>query len=209
MCYSNCDFMSSVNLDLIKEIDSLWEPVYPYLAQQIHELYGRQDGNILEMGPFCGMIFTLQRMKIGRSFLIATFPSGMGDFFRQEAKKRKFGEKIKTIETDSSLTGIKENKIDLAIFRGAFFFPSLFKVNFSAIHRVLKPKGIAFIGGGFGKLTPDKVIKDIGKRSRDLNLQIGKIEVNEDQLRQDIEKSNVKGKVEIISEGGLWVLMRK
>jgi len=85
----------------------------------------------------------------------------------------------------------------------------LFKVNFSAIHRVLKPNGIAFIGGGFGKLTPDKVIKDIGKRSRDLNLQIGKIEVNEDQLRQDIEKSNVKGKVEIISEGGLWVVMRK
>jgi hypothetical protein len=201
--------MSSVNLAHIKEIDNLWKPVYPYLAQQIHELYGRQDGNILEMGPFCGMIFTLQRMEIGRSFLIATFPSGMGDFFRQEAKKRKFGEKIKIIETDSYLTGIKENKIDLAIFRGAFFFPSLFKVNFSAIHRVLKPNGIAFIGGGFGKLTPDKVIKDIGKRSRDLNLQIGKIEVNEDQLRQNIEKSNVKGKVEIISEGGLWVLMRK
>jgi hypothetical protein len=201
--------MSSVNLDLIKEIDSLWEPVYPYLAQQIHELYGRQDGNILEIGPFCGMIFTLQRKKIGRSFLIATFPPEMGDFFRQEAKKRKLEEKIEIIETDPSLTGIKENKIDLAIFRGAFFFPSLFKVNFAAIHRVLKTNGIAFIGGGFGKFTPDTVIKDIGERSRDFNLQIGKIEVNEDQLQQDIENSNVKGKVEIISEGGLWVLMRK
>ena len=201
--------MSSLNLDLIKEIDTLWEPVYPYLAQQIHELYGRQNGNILEIGPFCGMIFTLQRKKIGRSFLIAAFPPGMGDFFRQEAKKRKLEDKIEIIKTDSSLTGIKENEIDLAIFRGAFFFPSLFKVNFSAIHRVLKAKGIAFIGGGFGKFTPDTVIKDIGKRSRDLNLQIGKIEVNEDQLRQDIEKSNVKGKIEIISEGGLWILMRK
>ena len=209
LCYSNCDFMSFVNLDLIKEIDSLWEPVYPYLAQQIHELYGRQDGNILEMGPFCGMIFTLQRMKIGRSFLIATFPSGMGDFFRQEAKKRKFGEKIKTIETDSSLTGIKENKIDLAIFRGAFFFPSFFKVSLSAIYRVLRPNGIAFVGGGFGKYTPETVIQSIGKRSRDLNLQIGKIEVNEDQLRQMIKESNLKGEAEIISEGGLWVLMKK
>jgi hypothetical protein len=201
--------MSSINLDLIKEIDSLWEPVYPYLAQQIHELYGRQDGNILEMGPFCGMIFALQRKKIGRSFLIATFPSGMGDFFRQEAKKRKLGEKIKIIETDTSLNGIEDNEIDLAIFRGAFFFPCLFKVNFPAIYRVLKPKGIAFIGGGFGKYTPDTVIKDIGKRSRDLNLKIGKIEVNEDQLRQMIKESNLEGKVEIISEGGLWVVMRK
>lgn len=201
--------MSSVNLDLIKEIDSLWEPVYPYLAQQIHELYGRQDGNILEIGPFCGMIFTLQRKKIGCSFLIATFPSGMGDFFRQEGKKRKLEDKIEIIETDSSLTGIKENKIDLAIFRGAFFFPSLFKVNLSEIYRILRSNGIAFIGGGFGKYTPNTVIKSIGKRSRDLNLQIGKIGVNEDQLQQDIEKNNMKGKIEIISEGGLWVLMRK
>lgn len=201
--------MNPVNLDLIKEIDNLWEPVYPNLAQQIHELYGRQDGNILEIGPFCGMIFTLQKKKIGLSFLIATFPPGMGDFFRQEAMKRRLGNKIKIIETDSSLTGIKENEIDLAIFRGAFFFPSLFKVNFSAIHRVLKMNGIAFIGGGFGKFTPDTVIKDIGKRSRDLNLQIGKIEVTEDELRQVIKTSKVEEKVEIISEGGLWVLMRK
>jgi hypothetical protein len=53
------------------------------------------------------------------------------------------------------------------------------------------------------------VIKRIGKRSRDLNLKIGKIEVNEDQLRRDIRTSNVKGKVEIVSECGLWLVMRK
>lgn len=201
--------MSFVNLNLIKEIDILWEPVYPYLAKQIHELYGRRDGNILEIGPFCGLIFAMQKEKIGSSFLIATFPPGMSDFFCQEVMKRKLEDKIKIIETDTSLNGIEDNKIDLAIFRGAFFFPSLFKVNLSAIYRVLRPNGIAFVGGGFGKYTPDTVIKDIGERSRDLNLQIGKIEVNEDQLQQDIEENNVEGKVEILSEGGLWVLMRK
>jgi len=201
--------MSFPNLDLIKEIDSLWEPVYPHLTRQIHEFYGRQDGEILEIGPFSGMIFTLQRKKIGLSFLIATFPPGMGDFFHQEAKKRKLGDKLKIIETDPFLTGIKENNIDLAIFRGAFFFPFLFKVSLSAIYRVLRPKGVAFVGGGFGKYTPDAVIKDIGKRSRDLNLRIGKTEVNEVQLRQMIKESNLEGKAEIISEGGLWVLMRK
>lgn len=201
--------MTSVNLDLIKEIDRLWDPVYPYLARHIHELYGRQDGNILEIGPFCGLIFTSLTQGIGSSFLIATFPPGMGDFFREEARKQKAEDKIEVIESDPSLSGVDENRIDLAIFRGAFFFPSLFEVNFSAIFRILRRDGIAFIGGGFGKFTPETVIKKIGKRSRDLNLKIGKIEVNEDQLRQDIRTSNVKGKVEIVSEGGLWLLMRK
>jgi hypothetical protein len=201
--------MATVNLSLIQEIDCLWSPVYPYLAEQVLELYGRRDGSILEIGPFCGVIFSLMKKNIGSSFSIATFPSGMDLFFREEARKEGIEGRIEVIGTDPALTGVMEDRFNLAIFRGAFFFPSLFRVNFSAIHRVLRPNGMAFIGGGFGKFTPESVIKSIGERSRDLNLQIGKIEVTEDQLRKDIEASRVKGKTEIISEGGLWVVLRK
>jgi hypothetical protein len=201
--------MEPVNLNFIQEIYHLWEPVYPYLSQQILELYHRKDGNILEIGPFSGVIFNLQKRNRGSSFLIASFPPGMGNFFQEEAIKQKVEDKIRVIETNPALIGIGENSIDLAIFRGAFFFPSLFKVNFSAIDRVLKKNGLAFIGGGFGKFTPDSVTKDIGKRSRELNLQIGKIEIDEDRLRHEIQSEGVEGKMEVISEGGLWVLMRK
>ena len=200
---------SSGNLNLLQEIDRLWEPVYPYLARQIVELYGRQDGNILEIGPFCGVIFSLERMKIGRSFLIATFPTGMGSFFRNETERRKVGGKIEVIETDPSLQGLDNERFDLVIFRGAFFFPSLFQVDFSAIDRVLSKNGMAFVGGGFGKDTPERVIQEIGKRSRDLNLQIGKVEVEEEALQQEIGEGGVKGTWKILSEGGLWVVMRK
>jgi len=199
----------SADLNLIQEIDHLWEPVYPYLARQIQELYGRRDGNILEIGPFCGLLFSLERMKIGRAFLIATFPKGMGSFFRKETEKRNVGGKIEVIETDPSLKDLDEERFDLVIFRGAFFFPSLFQVDFSAIDRALSKNGMAFVGGGFGKDTPEGVIQEIGKRSRDLNLQIGKVEVKEEALQQGIEKSGVKGPWEILSEGGLWVVMRK
>lgn len=195
--------------DLIKELDRLWEPVYPYLAQEIQEYYGRHDGTILEIGPFCGVIFDLLKQGIGSSYLIASFPEGMGDFFRQRSKEQNLGDRVKVIETDPSLACIEESKIDLAIFRGAFFFPTLFQVNSSAIDRVLSPKGLAFIGGGFGKLTPDSIIKEIGKRLRDLNYQIGKKEVSEADLREETENTHFRAKVQIISEGGLWVLLRR
>jgi hypothetical protein len=133
----------------------------------------------------------------------------MGNFFYEEAIKQKVEDKIRVIETNPALTGIEEDSVDLAIFRGAFFFPSLFKVNFSAIDRVLITSGVAFIGGGFGKFTPDRVIKDIAKRSRELNLQIGKIEIDEDKLRQEIQTVSVKEKTKVTTEGGLWVLLRK
>jgi hypothetical protein len=200
--------MNPNRLDLIQEIDQLWSPVYPHLTKQILEVYGRRNGDVIEMGPFCGVIFALIKKRIGSSFFIATFPPGMGHFFSQEAKRQKLEDKIEIIETDPSLVGVEENRFDLIIFRGAFFFPSLFEVDFPAIDRILRKDGMALLGGGFGKFTPESVIKKIEKRSRDLNLAIGKIEVDRDQLWQDIQK-NVKGKCEIISRGGLWVLIRK
>ena len=201
--------MEPINLNPIQEIHYLWEPVYPYLGQQIYELYNRKNGTIMEIGPFSGVIFNLQKRNIGSSFVIAAFPPGMGNFFQEEAIKQKVEGEIRVIETGPALTSIEENSINLAIFRGAFFFPSLFKINFSAIYRVLKINGIAFIGGGFGKFTPGSVVKEIGKRSRELNLEIGKIEISEDRLRQDIQTEGMEGKIKIITEGGLWILMKK
>jgi hypothetical protein len=201
--------MNSVRLKLIQEIDQLWNPIYPYLARQISELYGRKDGDIVEIGPFCGVIFSLLKEKVGYTFRIAAFPEGMGNFFRKEAEKQNLAERVVIIETDPSLVGLEEDHWDLAIFRGAFFFPSLFQVDFSALYAILRRGGIALLGGGFGKFTPESVIEKIKTRSRGLNLSIGKTEIDEDQFIQDLRTRNLKGRFEFLTEGGLWVLMRR
>jgi hypothetical protein len=201
--------MNAVDLAPIKELYDLWNPVYPYLTRYIGEIYGRGDGNILEMGPFCGAVFSMKVQEIGDSFSIASFPQGMGDFFRKEAKKHGSDNPVRIIESDASLTGIKKHSIDLVIFRGALFFPSFFSADFSAIYRILREKGVAMVGGGFGKYTPKEVIDTIGERSRDLNLRIGKTEIMVDGLYEDINAGKIPGHVEIVFEGGLWVIMKK
>jgi len=201
--------MNRVRLDLIQEIDQLWDPIYPYLAGHIAELYGRRDGTLVEIGPFCGVIFSLLKEKIGHSFFIATFPEGMGDFFQQEVKRQKLVEKIEVMETSPARVGLEEARFDLVIFRGAFFFPLLFHVDFPAIYRILKRGGVALLGGGFGKFTPESVIEKIKKRSRDLNHMIGKTEIDKDLLIQDLQSRKVEGRVEFLAEGGVWVVMKK
>jgi hypothetical protein len=201
--------MKAADLAPIKELYDLWNPVYPHLTRHIGEIYNRRDGHILEAGPFCGAVFSMQAQGIGDSFSVAAFPPGMGDFFREEAEQLKLDNVIRVVESDASLTGFADRSIDLLIFRGALFFPSLFRVDFSAIYRILKEEGIAMVGGGFGKYTPGKVIDAIGERSRDLNLRIGKTEITADGLREDIKSGNIPGHAELISEGGLWVIMRK
>ena len=200
--------MNSGNLSLAQEINLLWDPVYPYMAQHILECYGRREGNILEMGPFSGAIFALQEAKIGNSFQIAAFPPGMGPFFRGEAEKRGIRESIAVIDSNPSLLGIRNDEVDLVVFRGAFFFPTFFQVDFQAIDRVLRPKGVAFVGGGFGKFTPAAMIQEMGERSRHLNLKLGKCQVTQEDLYRAIPDP-FKERTEMISEGGLWLVMRK
>ena len=113
---------------LIEELNLLWEPVQPYLARQIEELYGRRDGQILEIGPFSGLIFALAQKKVGRSFLIAAFPQAAVRSCQQEAGRLGLEDRVRIIESDSSLVDIADDSVDLTIFRGALFFPSLFQV---------------------------------------------------------------------------------
>ncbi len=196
-------------VDDLLELNLLWEPVRPYLIRQIEELYGRRDGNILEIGPFSGLLFDLAARNVGDSFLLAAFPPPLVDFYRKEAEKQGVAGKVQIISSDSDLSGVGDEHFDLAVFRGALFFASFFKTNFAAIDRVLKPGGVAFVGGGFGKYTPDEVIGRIGKRSRELNLSVGKTRISEEDVRIQLRAEGLEDRAQILTEGGLWVILRK
>jgi hypothetical protein len=191
------------------ELNRLWEPVRPYLARQIDDLYGRDDGNIIEIGPFSGLLFDLARDNRGSFFLMALFPEAVIDSLQEEARRLGLQDKIVTRATDEKLSGIPPETFDLAIFRGAFFFPSFFRPDLSAIYRVLRAGGIAFVGGGFGEHTPRDVIERIGKRSAELNQQLGRVRVVKEDLQAMLRSAHLEQSAEIIGEGGLWVVLRK
>jgi len=194
---------------LIEELNLLWEPIRPYLVRQIEELYRRRDGHILEVGPFSGIIFELARRNIGQSFSVAAFPQAAIQLYRSEAQKHGLKDRVRIIESDSSLSNVGEGGVDLAVFRGALFFPSLFQVDFSAIYRTLRTKGVAFVGGGFGKYTPPEVISQIDKRSEKLNAAMGRVRITVESVRDQLRAITLEETCEITTEGGLWVVMRK
>jgi hypothetical protein len=191
------------------ELSNLWEPVRPYLARQVSDLYGRKDGNVIEIGPFSGLVFDLARSKTGSSFLMALFPEAVIEPLQEEAQRLGLQDGVAMRATDERLSDISPETFDLAIFRGAFFFPSFFRPDLPAIYRVLKAGGVAFIGGGFGLHTPRDIIDRIGKRSAELNQQLGRIHVAEEDLRIILRSTHLEQNAEIIMEGGLWVVLRK
>ncbi len=194
---------------LARDINSLWNGVYPYLARHIAEVYGRRGGAVMEAGPFCGVIHELARQGVGDTFSIASFPEQMRAYYAEQLEIHGQTDSITIIDTDPGLTGVDDASVDLLVFRGALFFPSLFTVDYRAVQRALKPAGCAFVGGGFGKYTPPGVISPIADRSRLLNLLIGKEEVTTDMIMRDLSENGIAGSSVITTEGGLWIIMRK
>jgi hypothetical protein len=175
----------------------------------MEELYGRRDGHILEIGPFSGLIFVLARKNIGDNFSIAAFPEGALPLFQCEALQNGLEDRVWIIESDSSLIDIAEASVDMAIFRGAFFFPKLFHADLYAVYRTLKTGGIAFVGGGFGKYTPPEVIAKIAERSMQLNAAMGRVRVTVESVWEQVRATHLEEKCKITTEGGLWVVMKK
>ncbi len=193
----------------IAELNCLWEPVRPYLAQQVSELYGRRDGRVLEVGPFSGLAFELARRDIGASFHMAVFPAEIADTLRHEARELGLVDKVTIAESDEKLVGVPAETFDLAVFRGAFFFPSFFRPDLPALYQSLKTGGMALMGGGFGRHTPEDVIRGIEKRSKDLNQALGRVRITERDLWSIIEAAGLRERATTITEGGLWVVLRQ
>ena len=201
--------MEMMEKDLIVELNRLWEPVRPYLAQQVSELYGRHGGRVLEAGPFSGLALELARRGIGTSFHMAVFPGEIADTLKDEARELGLVGKVTIAESDEKLIGVPKEAFDLAVFRGAFFFPSFFRPDLPAVYRSLKAGGVALVGGGFGRHTPEDIIRSIEKRSKDLNQALGRVRITERDLWSILEAAGLKERAIMIAEGGLWVLLRK
>lgn len=197
-----------MQISVIEELDLLWANIYPYLAEQAMSVLPKRAQEILEVGPFSGGIsFELARARRDCSITIVDKREEILDYLRREAEKRNLLGQIRLEQSDLSSLKFGDREIDGVISRGAFFFldGSMLK----EIHRVLKPGGTGFIGGGFGVSTPRSLIDEIASESRTLNKKLGKKWISRTQLEEMVARVGLTACSRIVEEGGLWLVLRK
>ncbi len=194
------------NEDLIEQINALWLPVYPFMADHLLAASGASSGKVLDLGPFAGgiavsLIAKSQRFDakvVDESDRVLRTAVGLA---REKGCSSRLAiqqapiEKI--LEPDASF--------DLVIVRGAFFFltPSLLR----EIKRVLRPGGFGWAGGGYGPLTPSKVIGPLAARSRRLNEELGKRRMTVEKCKTLLARAGLSSCSKVSTEGGLWIEM--
>jgi SAM-dependent methyltransferase len=199
-----------MNLDLLKQVNRLWHKIYPYLADQIFEIYQRDFGKMLELGPFSGGIsFEMAKRYGAFDITLADEDPRVLEYFEEEIRGKGLSASIGTEKTAYALLSFNDSVFDLVVCRGVFFFLDEEGRLLQEIYRVLNKTGVSFVGGGFGKNTPRQLISDIADESRDLNDLLGRKRITFDSLKTIIERSGLSGITRIVQEGGLWVILDK
>ena len=199
-----------MDLRNLKRVNDLWSRIYPYLAIQVMEYYGRSHGEVLELGPFSGGISVdLARVHPGLNITIAAQDPGVVDYLRKEIQGAGLNRKMEVVWSELDNLVFADGLFDVVIFRGAYFFLDEEGKILREIYRILKEDGLAFIGGGYGKNTPQVLIDEIADESRDLNDRLGRKRVTEGEVTTMVNKAGLTSQVKIEKEGGLWLVIQK
>lgn len=194
---------STDELKAVGELLELWGPVYPYLARFLLDLWGGVRGDFLEIGPFSGGVARELAQGEGMRGAVLAPPQLVPIL---EPYLEGVRDSCLLLPWEGEGLPFLDGAFDLVFCRGAFFF--LGEDLLREVWRVLAPGGMALLGGGYGPLTPEGIIRRIGERSRELNRALGKRTMGVGELREVLARAGVP-RFEVLEEGGLWVLISK
>ncbi len=195
---------------LQREINELFRPFYPYLAEQLLEEYGKEEGHALEVGPYGpGISIEMARRRPSMTFTVGDSDPDVNEYLLQEIARAGMAERVQVIAADKYGLPWGESSLDLIFLRGGLFFWERHKEILREFFRVLRSGGLAALGGGFGAATPEALIEERLKASRTMNRRLGKRTLSISDVNELIGEASLEGVARIDERHGLWVYLRK
>ena len=193
--------------DIIERINSLWLPVYPFMADHVMALSGVRSGRILDLGPFAGgLAVSLLAKSVDFHAKVMDSSQRLLQWTAERAHEADCFSRLTLDRADIEPISEQEAFFDLVLVRGAFFF--LTPLLLREIKRVVRAGGLAWVGGGYGPLTPNGVIAPIAERSKQWNEAIGKQRITIEEAQRLVVSAGISSSARVSTEGGLWIEIR-
>ncbi len=132
----------------------VFAPIYPYLAKQMVQDYGIKTGLAVDAG--CGPAYWAIAMAKASGLQVRALdvdPEALAIADRNIAAAG-VKDRVRTLQGDIHKIPLPDGCADLVVSRGSLPFWKDKVQAFREIKRILKPGGVAFIGGGLGSLMP-------------------------------------------------------
>jgi SAM-dependent methyltransferase len=142
-------------------------PLYPALARQIVEDYGITEGVCVDVGGGCGSLaIELAKVTNLTVYVLDIDPVAVA-LCNLLAEEAGLGGRVRGVQGDAQDMLLRDDFADLVVSRGSIFFWPDPNAGVRESYRILKPGGVAFVGGGFSRLLAPEVLDELVQWARD------------------------------------------
>lgn len=191
---------------------TLFAPVYPVLAEYFLKGFGRRNGTCLDLGSGPGhLAMAVAQASAMKVYALDRSPDVqviIGKNLRDAGLKGK----VIPLAGDVAKIPLADASVDLVVSRGSVYFWDDLNAAFCETARVLRPSGMAFIGGGFGNADlREQIVPAMAERKPGWEdfYRENMSNATTERLRQ--ASSGIPGVTSDVraDDSGVWVVMRR
>lgn len=191
----------------------IFKEAYPKIADKIINTTKIKSGKCIDAGCGPGMLGISLAKKTSLFIDLLDISEDSGEICTKNLKSENLTDRCRFVLGDVMQMPFEDNYADLVVSRGSIFFWEDLGKAFSEILRVLKPGGVAFIGGGFGsaKIEED-IVKKMAKEYPEWRKSEKKGKKTTIKRRLKIVKALLEEEIpyeSICDESGFWIILRK
>ncbi|MFY9981707.1 MAG: class I SAM-dependent methyltransferase [Methanoregula sp.] len=188
--------------------------IYPVIANQILDRTGITDGTCLDIGSGPGSLAIALATLSGLNVTALDSSPEMFELAQKNICKWGIEQHVTPVIGDVHAIPAPDATFHLVVSRGSYHFWNDLPVAFSEVFRVLKPGGMAYIGGGYGSARiRDEILAKRKKRGiidnpeHPTRTRFRKFRAGE--IEESIETAGITDYRIINDDSGFWIIFRK
>ena len=198
--------------DFDEIVRNVFAPIYPVIAKQIVERTNIKEGICIDLGTGTGALARAIAKITNLKVYALDISKDMLKLTEKYIKEEGLDDRVIPILGDVHNMPFEDNFADLIISRGSMFFWNDKIKAFKEIYRVLKPDGMAYIGGGFGnRELREKIFAEMRRRNPNWDNEVkSRMKNHNKEILEDIlNKAGILNYNIIDDDSGLWILIKK